>query len=182
MTGTGPEARRKKWAALGTSAFFAVGPGVVAGVIPWLLTHWQLRPVPGGLPVRAAGGVLVAAGAAVLAHSFARFVVEGLGTPVPVAPPQRLVVGGLYRHVRNPMYVALEAAIIGQALVLGQPVLVLYGAGAAVPFVTFVRRYEEPKLARTFGSQYEDYRRNVPGWWPRLRPWHGPTQQARPAR
>jgi len=166
------DALRKQWAALGTSAFFAVGPGVVAGVIPWRLTRWQVRrPVPGGPAGRAVGAMLIGAGAVVSAHSFGRFVVEGLGTPVPVAPPKRLVVGGLYRHVRNPMYVALEAAILGQALLLGQPVLVLYGAGAGALSVTFVRRYEEPTLLRTFGAEYQDYCRNVPGWWPRLRPW-----------
>jgi protein-S-isoprenylcysteine O-methyltransferase Ste14 len=90
-----------------------------------------------------------------------------------VAPPERLVVGGAYRHVRNPMYVALEGAILGQALLLGRPVLLLYAAATAVPFVTFVRLYEEPKLLRLFGEDYEEYRRNVPGWFPRLRPWRG---------
>jgi len=98
----------------------AIGPGVVAGVIPWRLTHWQVPyPASGGPGARAVGLVLIGGGAAVLVHSFARFVVEGVGTPVPVAPTQRLVVGGLYRHVRNPMYLALEAAILGQALLLG---------------------------------------------------------------
>ena len=103
---------RKRWAAVGSSAFFAVGPGVVAGVIPWRLTRWRVRrPVPGGTPVRVVGGVLAAGGAAVLAQSFARFVVEGLGTPMPIAPTQHLVTGGLYRHVRNPMYLAVGAAM-----------------------------------------------------------------------
>ncbi|MBA2579599.1 MAG: hypothetical protein H0V03_01915 [Thermoleophilaceae bacterium] len=120
MTGSGREARRKRRAALVTSAFLAIGPGVVAGVIPWRLTHWQVPyPAPGGPGARAVGLVLIGGGAAVLVHSFVRFVVEGVGTPVPVAPTQRLVVGGLYRHVRNPMYLALEAAILGQALLLG---------------------------------------------------------------
>src|SRR5512132_4047507 len=163
---------RRKLAAVGSSAFFALGPSVVAGVIPWKLTGGRVgRPLPGGIPVRVAGGVLVAGGAAALIHAFARFVVEGLGTPAPVAPPQHLVTGGLYRHVRNPMYLALEAAIVGQALLFGQPVLLLYAAGVAVLVVTFVRHYEQPTLARTFGAEYEEYRRNVPAWWPRLRPW-----------
>ena len=120
MTGSGREARRKRRAALVTSAFLAIGPGVVAGVIPWRLTHWKVPyPAPGGPGARAVGLMLIGGGAAVLVHSFVRFVVEGVGTPVPVAPTQRLVVGGLYRHVRNPMYLALEAAILGQALLLG---------------------------------------------------------------
>ena len=170
------KARRKSWAAVVTSVFFAVGPGVVAGVIPWRLTRWQVRrPVPGGLPVRVVGGLLVAGGAVGMANSFVRFVVEGVGTPLPVAPTRHLVVGGVYRHVRNPMYLAGEAAIVGQALVLGQPVLLLYGMSLAVPVVAFVRSYEEPTMLKTFGAEYDDYRRNVPAWWPRLRPWRAGT-------
>lgn len=170
---------QKKWAAIGTSVFFAFGPGVFAGVVPWRLTRWRARrPVPGGLPARAVGAVLVGGGGVVVVRSFARFVVEGLGTPVPIAPPRHLVVGGFYRHVRNPMYVGVVSAIVGQALLLGRPVLLLYAAGVAVPVVTFVRLYEEPTLLRQFGAEYEEYRRNVPAWWPRLRPWR-PTDETR---
>jgi protein-S-isoprenylcysteine O-methyltransferase Ste14 len=97
--------------------------------------------------------------------------VEGLGTPVPVAAPERLVVGGVYRNVRNPMYVALLAVIVGQALLLGQLGLLLYAAGIWVITAAFVRFYEEPALRRRFGADYEAYRRAVPAWWPRLRPW-----------
>jgi len=87
VTGSGREGRRKRRAALVTSAFLAIGPGVVAGVIPWRLTHWKVPyPVPGGPGARAVGLVLIGGGAAVLVHSFVRFVVEGVGTPVPVAP------------------------------------------------------------------------------------------------
>jgi protein-S-isoprenylcysteine O-methyltransferase Ste14 len=127
-----------------------------------------------------AGAVLLSGGAVVLTKAFVRFVVEGSGTPAPVAPTEHLVVGGLYRHVRNPMYLALEAAIVGQALLLGQPVLLLYGAAAAVPMVAFVRGYEEPTLRRTFGAEYEEYQRHVPRWHPRLRPWRrtGPAGDA----
>jgi protein-S-isoprenylcysteine O-methyltransferase Ste14 len=107
----------------------------------------------------------------VLVHAFGRFVVEGAGTPAPVAPPTRLVVGGLYRHVRNPMYVAVVTTITGEALLLARPVLVAYAAAVALACVTFVRAYEEPMLRRQFGPQYDAYRRAVPGWWPRLRPW-----------
>ena len=105
-----------------------------------------------------------------LVHAFARFVVEGLGTPAPVAPTERLVVGGLYRYVRNPMYLAVVAAIAGQALLLWQAVLVPYAALVAVAFVVFVLGYEQPTLQHQFGPQYEAYRRAVPAWWPRLRP------------
>ena len=114
----------------------------------------------------------MAAGGVVLVHAFARFVAEGLGTPAPVAPTEHLVVGGLYRHLRNPMYVAVVAVIIGQALLLGRLVLVTYGLLAAAAMWAFATWYEEPALTRRFGAEYERYRQAVPGWWPRLRPWH----------
>jgi protein-S-isoprenylcysteine O-methyltransferase Ste14 len=120
--------------------------------------------------------VLLAAGVAILLHAFLRFVVEGIGTPAPVAPTQRLVVGGLYRYVRNPMYLAVAAAIVGQGLVLGRLVLLLYAAGFIVVVAAFVRWYEEPTLSRQFGDQYEEYRRSVPGWWPRRHPWRASGQ------
>ena len=111
------------------------------------------------------------AGAGVLVQAFARFVAEGLGTPAPVAPTRELVVGGLYRYVRNPMYLAVLATIVGQALVLGRLVLLPYAAVMAVAFVVFVHWYEEPTLAEQFGARYQAYRRAVPGWWPRRHPW-----------
>ena len=102
----------------------------------------------------------------------ARRVAEGRGTPAPVAPTERLVVGGLYRYVRNPMYLAVVAVIIGQGLALGQPVLLGYAAAVWLTVASFVRWYEEPTLARRFGAQYQAYRRAVPAWRPRVRPWH----------
>jgi protein-S-isoprenylcysteine O-methyltransferase Ste14 len=153
-------------AALGSLVFLVVAPGVVAGLVPWLLTGWDAADdVP--VPVVAAGVVLVAAGAGVLLHAFARFVIEGLGTPAPVAPTERLVVGGLYRYVRNPMYLAVGAAIVGQALILGRPGLLLYAAVFGAAVWSFVRFYEEPTLARRYGAEYDAYRSAVPGWWPR---------------
>jgi protein-S-isoprenylcysteine O-methyltransferase Ste14 len=163
---------RKSVAALGSGVFFALAPGVVAGLVPWWLTGWQVRVLPAWwLPLRLAGLVLLAAGVVVLVQAFARFVVEGLGTPAPVAPTQELVVGGLYRYVRNPMYLAVLATIVGQALVLGQLGLLAYAAVVAAAFVAFVHWYEEPTLARQFGDRYQAYRQAVPGWWPRRHPW-----------
>jgi protein-S-isoprenylcysteine O-methyltransferase Ste14 len=163
---------RRPHAAIGSAVFFALAPGVVAGLVPWWLTGWRVREPPYPVPLRAVGVILLVAGALVLVHAFARFVVEGAGTPAPIAPPGHLVVGGLYRYVRNPMYLAVLAAIVGQALLLGQPVLFLYAAVVATAVVTFVYGYEQPVLTRTFGAEYEAYRRAVPGWWPRPRPWH----------
>jgi protein-S-isoprenylcysteine O-methyltransferase Ste14 len=159
-------------AAAGSFAFFVVAPGVVAGLVPWWLTRWRAGdPVPLWMPLRVLGAVLLVAGAVVLVHAFVRFAVEGVGTPAPVAPTERLVVGGLYRHVRNPMYLAVLATIVGQALLLWRPVLLVYTAAVGLAFVAFVRWYEEPALARRFGADYDEYRRGVPGWWPRRRPW-----------
>jgi len=103
-------------------------------------------------------------------YAFARFVSEGAGTPAPVAPTQRLVVGGLYRYVRNPMYLAVGTMLIGQALLLGRASLLGYAAIFYAVVIAFVRGYEEPVLTARYGDEYRAYRRAVPGWWPRLRP------------
>jgi protein-S-isoprenylcysteine O-methyltransferase Ste14 len=136
-----------------------------------LLTGWEAGEQWAALEV--VGWILLAAGVAVLLYAFALFVVQGLGTPAPVAPTENLVVGGLYRYVRNPMYLAVGATIVGQALVLGRPVLLLWAAAFGLAVAAFVRWYEEPALRRQFGDQYEAYRAAVPGWWPRRTPWDG---------
>jgi protein-S-isoprenylcysteine O-methyltransferase Ste14 len=129
-------------------------------------------PLPYWAPLRVVGLALLIAGVLALLYAFWQFGAEGLGTPAPVAPTQKLVVGGLYRYVRNPMYLAVLAAIVGQGLLLGQLALLIYAAVVAAVFVTFVSGYEEPTLSRRFGADYVAYRRSVPGWWPRLRPWN----------
>jgi len=163
---------RRPTAAVGSALFFAMAPGVVAGLVPWWLTGWRVRgPLAHWAPLRVAGLIMLTAGAIVLARAFARFVTEGHGTPAPAAPTERLVIGGLYRHVRNPMYLAVTATITGQALALGQPVLLGYAAAVWATTAAFAHWYEEPALARQFGAQYEVYRSNVPAWRPRIRPW-----------
>jgi len=160
---------RRMNATIGTVVFFVLAPGVVAGAIPWWLTGWDVQ---GSWPaaVRASGAVLTAAGVVVLVQAFARFVREGLGTPAPVAPTEILVVGGLYRYVRNPMYLAVLATIVGQALLLGQPILLGYAFVVWLAFASFVRFYEEPHLTSRFGESYRAYRAAVPAWVPRVRP------------
>jgi protein-S-isoprenylcysteine O-methyltransferase Ste14 len=154
-------------AAIGSIVFFVVAPGTVAGLIPWWLTSWQVDGA--WLPLQVLGAIVIAAGLAVLVQAFARFVIDGFGTPAPVAPTDELVVSGLYRHVRNPMYVAVVAIIAGQALLFGQEVLFIYAASMWAVFAGFVRLYEEPTLLATYGAQYDAYRRTVPAWLPRLR-------------
>jgi protein-S-isoprenylcysteine O-methyltransferase Ste14 len=162
----------KAIAILGSTLFFVVAPCVLAGLIPWWITRWEFRPPFGGLELtRAIGVMLVIAGLPGLVDSFARFALQGLGTPAPIAPPQKLVVTGLYRHVRNPIYVANVAVILGQAVLFGDWRLIWYGALFWLACHIFVVAYEEPALERAFGAQYAAFRANVPRWIPRLPPW-----------
>ena len=165
---------QKMSAVLGSALFFVVAPFVLAGLIPWQMTGWEFRPAFLGLEVtRAIGVLLISIGLPGLVDSFARFALQGLGTPAPVAPTKNLVVTGLYRHVRNPIYVAVVAIIVGQALLFGAWGLVPLGAVLWLGFHLFVLAYEEPTLQETFGAEYEAYRANVPRWVPRLTPWRG---------
>ncbi len=97
----------------------------------------------------------------------------GRGTPAPFAPPQRLVVVGFYRYVRNPMYVGFAVGWIGLWIVFGHanPRVIAAVAAVALGMHLFVVFYEEPTLRKKFAADYEDYCRNVRRWWPRLRPW-----------
>jgi protein-S-isoprenylcysteine O-methyltransferase Ste14 len=131
--------------------------------------------------LRTAGVALLAAGAVVLVQAFVRFVMDGTGTPAPIAPAEQLVVSGPYRYVRNPMYLAVIATIVGQALMLGQPALLLYATAVGVAMAAFAHGYEEPSLHRQFGMQYAAYRRAVPAWRPRRHPWQ-PDHAGPPAR
>ncbi len=157
-------------AALGSLVFLVLAPGVVAGLIPWLITDWGPLP-PGDLPgvLRWTGLIPIAAGLAIVLESFARFAVEGLGTPAPVAPTRTLVVRGFYRFVRNPMYVAVTALIFGQAVLFASWGVALYGVLIVAAFHTFVTMYEEPTLREAYGDEYVAYCAATPRWIPRLR-------------
>ena len=162
---------RRAPAIIGSAIFLVIAPGTLAVYVPWYFTQWHFEPAL--FPIaRVIGGILIAAGLPILLDSFARFALQGLGTPAPVMPPKHLVVTGFYRYVRNPMYVAVLATIIGQALLLLQPGLLLYAAVVGGAMAAFVYGYEEPTLGERFGAEYEAYRRAVPAWVPRLRPWH----------
>ena len=160
--------------ALGSAVFLLIAPGTVAGLVPWVITRWRVQAPSMDFPLlRAAGVLLIVAGIPVLLDSFSRFALQGLGTPAPVFPTRRLVVGGLYRHVRNPMYVAVVSVIMGQGLFFGNVRLLVYGAIIWLACHVFVVAYEEPKLRATFGAEYDDFCAHVPRWPPRLRPWRG---------
>ena len=162
----------KAIAVLGSALFFVIAPLVLAGFLPWWFTQWEFRPAFFGVDLtRILGGILIIVGVPGVVDSFARFALEGLGTPAPIAPTQKLVVTGLYRYVRNPIYIAVVAVILGQAPLFGDWRLLWYGALLWLFFHVFVVMYEEPTLKQTFGTEYESFRTNVPRWIPRLTPW-----------
>ena len=161
----------KAIAVLGSALFFIIAPLMLAAVVPWWVTSWEFRRAFFGVELtRVLGDVLIIAGVPGLVDSFARFALEGVGTPASIAPTQKLVVTGLYRYVRNPIYIAVVAVIFGQALLFGDWRLLWYGALLWFFFHIFVVMYEEPTLKQTFGLEYEAFRANVPRWIPRLTP------------
>jgi protein-S-isoprenylcysteine O-methyltransferase Ste14 len=165
---------RRMWAIPGSLLFLLLAPGFVAGLAPWWISQWRMQPPLLGLNLfRLLGVALIAAGIPALLDSFARFALQGLGTPAPVLPTQHLVVTGLYRYVRNPMYVAVVWVIGGQGLLLGNARLLGYGALVWLGFHLFVIGYEEPTLRRQFGAEYENFCANVQRWIPRVSPWPG---------
>ncbi|HEY1494571.1 MAG TPA: isoprenylcysteine carboxylmethyltransferase family protein [Candidatus Solibacter sp.] len=163
---------RKLASIIGSAIFLFIAPGFVAGLVPWWISRWRFgAPLLGIPPVRIAGAILLTLGAIGLVDSFARFALKGEGTPAPVFPTRHLVVSGLYRYVRNPMYVSVASAIFGQALIFGNVQLLEYGGFVWLAFHLFVLLYEEPVLRETFGPEYESFCTHVPRWIPRLTPW-----------
>lgn len=158
---------------VGSFVFLVLAPGVVAGVVPALISGWA-GSAP--LAVAVAGWIAVAAGVVALLGAFARFALDGLGTPAPIAPTEQLVVSGSYQHVRNPMYLAVVAIIIGQAAIFGSVPLVIYAAVVLAVFIAFVQFYEQPTLRERYGAEYEAYCDAVPGWLPRIHAWKGPPR------
>jgi protein-S-isoprenylcysteine O-methyltransferase Ste14 len=156
-------------ALLGSAAFVLFGgPTIMAGLVPWLLTRWESDSP--AVALRAAGVALLGAGAALVLETTARFALQGRGTPAPFAPPERFVARGSFRATRNPMYVGVLALIVGQALLLGREVLLLWAAATALLFHAFVVLHEEPELRKRFGENYEAYCARVGRWLPKLRP------------
>jgi protein-S-isoprenylcysteine O-methyltransferase Ste14 len=164
--------REKVGPVIGSTLFFVVAPGTFAFYLPWRLTGWRWQPplLDGDL-LRLAGVAIGLGGLLILLECFARFALQGLGTPAPLLPTQRLVVTGLYRHMRNPMYVGVTAIVFGQALLLGSLPLLEYALVVWAAFHVFVLAYEEPTLRARYGPEYAAYCAGVRRWWPRRRPW-----------
>ena len=159
------QAERTPWGALlGTIVFVAAVPGTVVVLVPWWLSGGHVA----GTSLAIIVGIAMIVAALPLFVSFcSRFVFEGRGTPAPIAPTEHLVVGGPYRWVRNPGYVAVTALLAGESLVYGSPAVLLYALLVALAFHVFVLLYEEPTLRATFGAEYDAYCRRVPRWLPR---------------
>src|ERR1700724_1113316 len=154
-------------AVLGSAVFFVVAPFTLAGLVPWSIPGGQLRPPFLGLELtRGIGAIMILAGVPGLVDAFARFALQGLGTPAPIAPPKHLVVTGLYRYVRNPMYVAVVSLIFGQGLLFGSVGVLEYGMVVWLGFHIFVLAYEEPTLRAKFGDEYKEFCANVRRWLP----------------
>ncbi len=145
--------------------------GLVLVFLPGQVLAWSgiVRPAAIG-PPQVAGMIVGAAGAALALWCILTFAVVGKGTPAPFDPPRRLVIRGPYRFVRNPMYVGAGLALAGAALFYHSLAVLAYTALFFVITHLFVLFYEEPTLRRTFGGEYEAYRRHVPRWWPGRRP------------
>jgi protein-S-isoprenylcysteine O-methyltransferase Ste14 len=151
------------------AVFFTVLlPGTALVWIPRMLAARDAPRLELG-PFRWAGVPLIAAGAAVLLACIVDFVRKGRGTLAPVDPPRKLVAAGLYRFVRNPMYVGVVTALLGEALLFQSRAIAIYAVVAWTIFHLFVVFYEEPRLKELFGAEYEEYRADVPRWLPRLR-------------
>lgn len=152
--------------ALQNLAFTVLVPGTVAGVVPAVLASGH-QPAGGARAVLAA--LVFALGLAIYAWCVWDFASFGRGTPAPVKAPERLVVRGLYRASRNPMYVGVVTVIAGWAIHFGTLALALYAALVALAFHLCVVLYEEPHLRRVFGAEYERYCERVGRWlpWPR---------------
>jgi protein-S-isoprenylcysteine O-methyltransferase Ste14 len=161
------------------SVLFAVfgGPGLILVYLPLLITRMWITgfklPADEALWEKILAGALIAAGLAPLLESIVRFVRVGRGTLVPTAPTERLVVSGLYRLVRNPMYCGVLTALLGEIALFRSRALAEYGAVVWLGMHLFVRFYEEPTLEKRHPGEFAAYRRNVPRWLPRLTPWKG---------
>jgi protein-S-isoprenylcysteine O-methyltransferase Ste14 len=157
---------RRFWPIVNTLLFTIIVPGTVAILIPrWLIGGFS-RPQTGVLTW--IGALAFVIGAAIYFRCAWEFAARGLGTPAPIAPTKFLVTTALHRYVRNPMYLGVALAILGEAALFRSAHVALYAGIMLLAAHTFVVLYEEPTLKRQFGESYEEYRRSVPRWIPRL--------------
>jgi protein-S-isoprenylcysteine O-methyltransferase Ste14 len=152
---------------LKTLLFTILVPGIVTLCVPYILLGRTYEPGHG--PLAWLGVLCFMVGACIYFSCAWEFAVRGLGTPAPIAPTKFLVVSGLHRYVRNPMYIGVLLVILGQAALFHAPRLAEYAVLFGLLAHLFVLFYEEPTLRGKFGDSYEEYRATVPRWIPRLR-------------
>lgn len=150
------------WRIVKTLAFTVVMPGTIGVYLPQSLKQGGTSPTE---PIRYLGVALFVCGALIYFWCARDFASKGLGTPAPIDAPRVLVVNGLYRFTRNPMYVGVTSVIFGQALFYGARSIAVYACLVVLGFNVFVLLYEEPTLKRLFGAQYEEYCARVPRWF-----------------
>lgn len=141
-------------------------PGAFAGYLPWRFFGLDRVRLDWSDPIDICGVLIAALGVAFLAACIFEFARSGRGTLSPVDPPRRLVVRGLYRYVRNPMYVSVTTIVLGEALLARSQALAIYWLGWFACVNIFVLGYEEPTLRERFGESYDEYCRRVPRWIP----------------
>jgi protein-S-isoprenylcysteine O-methyltransferase Ste14 len=160
----------------GQNAFISIlffvfgGPGILLAYLPWWLTRFHIPASEPRWQVMIAG-VGIVAGLVPLFESAVRFIRVGKGTLVPAAPTEHLVVSGLYRYVRNPMYVGVTMSLAAEAVLFRSFDLAEELAIAIVAIQLFVVLYEERTLRKRYGEEFAEYKRNVPRWLPRVTPW-----------
>lgn len=170
---------KRRRAILGSTLFLTLVLGLVVIYFPYIFCYWRLAPPFFGFwPFRITGISMFGGGLYILLDAYVRFALQGLGTPAPMAPPTHLVVTGVYRYVRNPMYVAILAAVWGEGLFFGNAQVMHYGLYLWAGFFAFVICYEEPALRRKFGVGYQEYCAVVPRWIPRFSPYSPPRQHS----
>ena len=156
---------------------FLGGPALVLVLVPWYITHFQIPAEDS--PARIVAAVaIIAVGLIPLFESIGRFVIKGRGTLMPAVPTEHLVATGLFRFVRNPMYIGVITALFGEALLFTSRHMLTYIAIVLLIMHVFVCVYEEPTLARKYGDEYAHFKQNVPRWIPRLRPWRPAVSSA----
>jgi protein-S-isoprenylcysteine O-methyltransferase Ste14 len=156
------------WLALRSLLWAAALPGIVAGYVPWRYLGLGQARIAWRDPLQLLGILLAALGMGLLTTCIWEFARRGRGTLAPVDPPRHLVVQGLYRFVRNPMYLSVTTILLGELLIARTAALALYGAGWLALVNLFVIGYEEPALRRQFGESYDRYTKTVGRWIPRL--------------
>jgi protein-S-isoprenylcysteine O-methyltransferase Ste14 len=157
------------WLALRSLLWTILFPGFFAGFLPWTYFGLDRAQLDGSNLLGLLGLVLIGIGTLLLGVCIFEFARSGRGTLSPLDPPRHLVVRGLYRYVRNPMYLSVTTIVLGELLLTRSEALAVYWALWFLGVNLFVIGYEEPTLRRQFGASYEAYTHQVRRWIPRLR-------------